>query len=444
MNRSLTWTLLLSLAAAPRICGAAAEVQQQKGTKWVSVSAALVTDFANLRNAPAANLDKYGGLADQTVKATGFFRTEKIDSRWWFIDPDGHPFISAGICSANLTQSARHTVPAGYADEQAWADATSKLLRDNGFNTLGCWSDWKSFQGDSRMPYTAQSDFVSAFAKKLGISHEEVGHTGFPNDCMPIFNPDFESFCDDHARELAATADDPWLLGHFSDNELPLFPTSLHNFLSLPDDDPGHQAAQHWLDARYHTPAGQNHRIYTPGDQDAFLQFAATRYYTVVAAAIHKYDPNHLYLGSRLYGKSIAPSIFKASTAVDVVSVNYYKAWSADQTQMSLWSRLSGRPILISEWYAMKLDSPAKQVEGAGFRVSSEAGRGMFYQNYAISLLRNPSCVGWHWFKYGGDSPGREIGVVDSDYQPHSELLQLMQQLNARIYPLANYFLPKR
>ena len=39
---------------------------------------------------------RYGGYPETKAKATGFFRVEKIDGKWWFVDPDGHLFFSAG------------------------------------------------------------------------------------------------------------------------------------------------------------------------------------------------------------------------------------------------------------------------------------------------------------------------------------------------------------
>lgn len=39
---------------------------------------------------------RYGGYANTQAKATGFFRVEKIDERWWFVDPEGHLFFSTG------------------------------------------------------------------------------------------------------------------------------------------------------------------------------------------------------------------------------------------------------------------------------------------------------------------------------------------------------------
>lgn len=41
----------------------------------------------------------------------------------------------------------------------------------------------------------------------------------------------------------------------------------------------------------------------TDEHREEFAGVVAERYYKVVSEAIRKYDPNHLYLGSRLHGK---------------------------------------------------------------------------------------------------------------------------------------------
>jgi hypothetical protein len=43
---------------------------------------------------------KYGGYKNTQARATGFFRVEKIDGRWWFVDPEGHLFLSTGTNGA--------------------------------------------------------------------------------------------------------------------------------------------------------------------------------------------------------------------------------------------------------------------------------------------------------------------------------------------------------
>ncbi|MBV5348163.1 hypothetical protein JZU61_00600, partial [bacterium] len=45
----------------------------------------------------AYNYSKYGGYLQAKTKATGFFRTEKINDQWWFVDPEGYLFLSVGV-----------------------------------------------------------------------------------------------------------------------------------------------------------------------------------------------------------------------------------------------------------------------------------------------------------------------------------------------------------
>lgn len=45
-----------------------------------------------------SSLDKFGGWnKGPAFKASGFFRTEKRDGRWYLVTPEGHPFYSLGV-----------------------------------------------------------------------------------------------------------------------------------------------------------------------------------------------------------------------------------------------------------------------------------------------------------------------------------------------------------
>src|SRR5208283_5077013 len=42
--------------------------------------------------------DRFGGwAAGPQLKATGFFRTEKVGGKWWLVDPEGRLFFSHGM-----------------------------------------------------------------------------------------------------------------------------------------------------------------------------------------------------------------------------------------------------------------------------------------------------------------------------------------------------------
>ena len=447
INSTIRAAAILAVLAVVAGCvlSQAAEVRRQYGTDWETAPVTLLSDVTGFVSSPNVPLDRFGGWADRRAKATGFFRTEKINSRWWLVDPVGGLFLSVGVNSVNLSQSRGDLQPTGCASTNAWANAAACLLRTNGFNTLGCWSIATPFAAANPMPHTAAWQFAVAFGTNLGVASPEFGHWSFPKDCLPVFHPGFEQYCNQYARQLEATRDDPWLLGHFSDNELPFRPESLENYLSLPAGDPGHIAAQKWWEQRRKQAGREN---IEDADREAFLQFLANRYYRIVGAAIRRHDPNHLYLGSRLHGKCISEPVLRGSAPLDVVSVNYYNSWTPDLARLQKWAEWSGRPVLISEYYAMKIDSPEQGARGAGWRVSTQAERGMFYENFTLGLLQSPVCIGWHWFKYGGDNePGRnggEIGVVDVQYQPRQPLFSGMRELNAQVYPLAEFFAARR
>ena len=213
--------------------------------RWQRVPVRTVADVTGLPSGQVP-LSQYGGLAaGERLRATGFFRTERVGRNWTLVDPEGCPFISVGLCSVNLSG-----FPAGAADKQfggttSWAEQTLRLLKECGFNTLGRWSDAATFnQLKERMAYVTTTSFMAAYDKQRPRSN---GARRFPERTIPVFDKEFPEFCDKLAQGLAATKDDPWLLGHLSDNELPFRPDGLSCYLRLPPSDPGHQAAEAWL-----------------------------------------------------------------------------------------------------------------------------------------------------------------------------------------------------
>jgi hypothetical protein len=415
----------------------AEDVKVLKGRQWKTRKARTVAELDGFEFGPSDARTPYGGSATgPRARGRRYFSRRKFAGRWWLVDPDGRPFLTVGLNSVHPRDFAADAIPKRFGSSMAWARATATLLRANGFNTLGCWSDWWPFREDdlSRMPYTRRWNFMATYKQRRPKPN---GPAGFPNETMPVFDPQFETFCAEHAKQLSETAEDPWLLGHFSDNELPFRPDALDRYLALGKADPGRKATARWWRKRI----GRNERAITTKDRDAFLEFLGRRYYSVVAKAIKTRDPNHLYLGSRIHGRTIRLPLFRAARGhVDVMSVNYYHRWSAERGRMTRWVEAFQGPFLVSEWYAQSVKSRKTSATGAGFRVQTNAARGRFYQNLALGLLEHPGCVGWHWFKYGGDGEGFRKGIVSRALKPHSELLGRMAELNQRVYALAAHF----
>jgi hypothetical protein len=159
-----------------------------------------------------------------------------------------------------------------------------------------------------------------------------------------------------------------------------------------------------------------------------------------------------MFLGSRFHGKTLKQQpVFKAAGRyVDVISVNYYNTWTPDVEKMQDWTNLSGRPLLITEWYVKGADAGLPNESGAGWIVPTQMERGLFYQHFALNLLQFKNCVGWQWFKYIDNDPqatdadpsnsDSNKGIVTIHFQPYTSLLDKMKELNSRVYHLIDFF----
>lgn len=441
--------LLLGLAFLTALSGLSADtvlVSRGPGKKWTPRDTRTLAQLPKIPRDSA--FSKFGGVAASTHHSTGFFYTKKFKNRWWLIDPEGHVFIHRGMTSVKMIRSAgaKKSLLEQFESESNWATYTSRILLDHGFNGLGPWCDRALFPAtEVPLVHTKLWNFMSAYGKKRGGTYQASGHTGYPQDCPFIFDPEFPTFCLQHAKQLAATKDDPWLLGHFTDNELPWRLSMLENYLKLPKNDPGHRAASEFLAKRHKGKI-------TDQDREAFLAHAADTYFSAVSKAIRTHDPNHLVLGSRFHGRANKiPALFEAAGRhLDVISVNYYHAWTPDLDLMKMWEQQSQKPTLITEWYAKGEDSGLANTSGAGWLVKTQADRAAFYQNFTLALLESRTCIGWHWFRYsdndpeerGTDPSNRDAnkGIVTSRYQPYLELLSPMKDLNQRTYNLIKHF----
>ena len=426
-------------------------VARSPGSEWTAKPTRTLAQFPKLPLDPPSG--RYGGLAQTKYAATGFFHTKKIGNRWWLVDPEGHLFIHKGVTSVRRLRSdgAKATLGEKFGTKKKWASSTSDLLVEHGFNGLGPWCDKTALPcPETPLVHTKLWNFMSAYGEQRGGTYQASGHTGYPQDCPFIFDPEFPEFCMKRARQLSDTKDDPWLLGHFTDNELPWRTSMLDNYLKLPATDPGNRAATKWL-AERHGPGFKQDKI-NKNDRKEFLAFAADTYFAIVTSAIRKHDPNHLILGSRFHGRAVnIPALFKAAGRhLDLVSVNYYHAWTPNSKLMSSWEKNSKKPILITEWYAKGQDSGLGNTSGAGWLVKTQADRGAFYQNFTLGLLESRVCVGWHWFRYSDNDPAEKgtdpsnrdanKGIVSNRYQPYEELLDSMKDLNLRTYRIIEHF----
>lgn len=210
--------------------------------------------------------DRFGGLLQgPSFDASGFFRSEKRDGRWYLVTPEGHPFYSLGVNTVTASNSQTYVegresmfaaLPKegealatyfGTADNRSgtgaakgrafdhgrwfdfyganlersygpqtperWVGHTLDRLQAWGFNTIGNWSE-PALTAAQRVPYSLPLLIRGDYAT---ISTGLDWWGGMPDPFDPRF-----AMATERAVAIATRdhRDDPWLLGYFADNEL--------------------------------------------------------------------------------------------------------------------------------------------------------------------------------------------------------------------------------
>lgn len=220
----------------------------------------LTLETRELERLPApADFDEYGAWkSGPQLRATGYFRTEKVGDKWWLVAPNGRLFFSTGMDCVHYGDAtfvtgrehmftwlpregeplAKHYGQAsgalmgpikegktynfyaanlerkyGENYQQRWREQTLRRLRSWGFNTIANWSlgDWYR---NGRVPYVATAG-VWGEHKRVPSGSDYWGKMHDPYD--PQFAVNARAGIEPVAQRVK---DDPWCLGFFVDNEL--------------------------------------------------------------------------------------------------------------------------------------------------------------------------------------------------------------------------------
>ena len=385
---------------------------------------------------PIPEVDRFGGWAGgPQLKATGFFRTAKVDGKWWLVDPDGHLFFSHGIdcvsIGANTGIGFREsyfawlpakddtvfgkfwqtvTWPAAhgfYKDpahlpystyDFARANAVRKYgadwkrqcaaqtharLRAWGLNTIANWSD-SAIYNLRKTPYTLC----------LGTSGTPrlKDSTGWWGALPDPFDPAFEQAFRKRAQNAAKTMrDDPWCLGVFVDNELS------------------------W-------------------NSEPRMAEVSEKYFSTISRILKEELPNHLYLGCRIaWGTDVI--YCAAARYCDVVSVNIYSR----QPDRNLPPAALDKPMINGEFHFGALDRGLFHTGLVATRDQKE--RAECYRAFVNACLDHPRFVGTHWFQWQdqaltgrSDGENYQIGFVTITDTPYPELVQAARDIGASMY----------
>jgi hypothetical protein len=347
---------------------------------------------------------------------------------------------------------------AKYNNTENWAESETKLLKSFGFNGAGAWSDVTSFRKmKTPLPYTViispMGNYRNIHRKGYGGKYKVAGWQGYRYDLIMVFDPEFDKYVAESVSKLAMYKNDKFLLGYFTDNELPWKNDALDRHMKfLEKSEAGYIVAKKWLDDR----KGKDASLSDINDKDRldFTAFYFESYIQKVSKALREADPNHLYLGCRFnpWKEELSnPEIFRlAGKYMDIISVNHYQKWEPEKGFMDNWAKWSGKPFLITEFYAKGEDTGMPNKTGSGWNVHTQLDRGLFYQNFTIELLKSKSCVGWHWFKYQDNDPedlttdesnrDSNKGLVDTNFREYKPLLNNAKEINDNVWNLIHFF----
>jgi hypothetical protein len=447
---------------------------------------------AQLESAPSRrwplSFSPWGGLAGRTVEAGRFFRTHHDGQRWWLVDPDGHPFWSAGLDSVAVDTAASYEgleqalawMPAadgpyreiygqradrprtinylaanfirvfGPPWRERWSTIAVAELRRLGFNTVANWSDWQMARA-ARFPYVRPLDVGTRLAPLVF------------RDLPDVFDPRFDEDAARVAAQLAETRDDPAFIGYFLMNE-PTWgfarQTPAAGMLVNTPHCASRRALRDHLAGKYGDDARLSNAWaaattldavaegtwtggFSPAAEADLAEFSGImvdRFFSTLSAACRKVDPNHLNLGIRYHTVPPAWAVQGMKT-FDVFSMNCYepKVKSAEMARIAETLRM---PVLVGEWHFGALDAG---LPGSGIgRVRTQDDRGKAYRVYLEDAAARPWCVGVHYFiLYDQSALGRfdgecyNIGFLDVCNRPYEAICSAARASHERMYDVA-------
>ena len=437
--------------------------------------------------------DRFGGWTGKRFEATGFFRLEHDDRRWWLVTPEGNAFLSFGINHYHYgwwlaPYNREHWLRAVGAESQeaprffeGFREAAARDLARLGLNTLGIHSEPPVLiEPEPIAPYVARFDPVD-------IPHWK---TPGPEEFVDVFAPDFARRCEQVARELVEPrARDPFVVGFamtdcpvMTDHDargreetiygaprpaLPTWPRVLRN---LGADAAGKQAYVESMRALYRDNVAAFNAAYGTGfaswealaaardwrpetdfgngdelrDNTEFLRRCVDQYYRVGKEALRRCDGNHLFFGDKINANTdtLDTVLGVTSRHTDLV---FYQAYGRHEMQRELLDRWTDRvamPFLNGDsTFAVATEMMPRPY---GPLAKDQAERAAWTREFAEAAFARPDFVGWHicgiidtWKTLPGKEEEQHSGLMTPTGEFYPEMERAVRDLSRRLYQIA-------
>jgi hypothetical protein len=357
--------------------------------------------------------DIIGDARNKMFDATGFYRVEKAEDRWWLVDPEGRPAWAIAIAGRNylfnegptpgvnpVTITPLFTSNYGKTPNEI-NEKLYQIFQDKGFNAFDGQTDEEHAlitraryeSGEPYIPMThilrlsfALSD-SSAFVRDRDGNIRHGTAIGTHSVADP-FNPHWRKAARKKAEEtIPRYRVKPWFLGWFIDNEMSF--NQLYRFIWA---EYSSREFIKKLEEKYSSIDALNKAwtssygtyMYTsfndilsekpePSEWDdplwadfaAFERHMMKEYIDFTYDLVKELDPNHLIISNRI-NLGPMPEIYRTADLwgkYDIVCMNIYPdnnkiGFSPGELEiMKKLHNRTGRPILIGEWSVPAIDS---------------------------------------------------------------------------------------
>ncbi len=424
---------------------------------------ALGASIASLSAAPAK------------AQPAKFVSVEQRDGIWWFVDPEGQPFVSTGINHVEPQLIlGPHNLSANY--DKYGADLTHW---HRVFNPEG--SAAKKWIEEVKAHFDAWGVNTFAYHTSVPLSMVKDTHYFMPrirSASLEAYNPMkqfLDPFTDDFAqrvddavrRNVELFGDEPNLLG-YAYTDVPQFGIGRRGYNSwvqaLQRQDAGTPGKQVWIDVlkkHYGTPEeackvypystyswtglaefkewksyGANNEKQLR-DETEFLLRIIEKWYQLHHDSVRRYDPHHLILGDKCGWRTMREAWPIIGKYVDVITIQWYATYDEQRELLAYIHEVTGKPILLGD-SSFSVVKPY-QDEAKGVLVESQDAVGDAYFEYMRDVMSVPYIVGWHFCGYmegqrGMQSPDthedKQNGFLDPFGRPFEYTLQRVTEAN--------------
>lgn len=410
----------------------------------------------DLENLPDYNYSRYGGYKQKRVKATGFFRVEEVDGRWWFVDPDGYLFLHVAVNGVNAGGGGN------VRDLDTRGDIWVKQMPPEQFRqtnnqgrqsaNFGAWNLYRRYGGDDFRNKALETTVKRMEKWGVNVGTQNTAEYGNPKPYTPylrglgmdnelmgladVYDPKWAAMVDSGMKTyLPQNKDNPWIIGYFVGNEPGWQKKEVRtaDLILEGRDRPIKAELEKYLQTYGNTPERKTEFIHKTFE--IFLQ--------TVKKTMKRYDPNHLNIGIRfgnlnsLEGRDALIEICR--NAFDVISINEYYDKPRNELYDYMYTKM-GLPYLIGEFHFGTVDRGLSQ---SLWQVDSQEERAVGYRYYMEQGFSHPALIGTTYFTWSdqdvsgrGDGENFNCGVVDVTDRPYKLHAEAMMETHMRLYDI--------